>query len=311
MIIDYHNNYLDLTNLHLESIHTAQLVSLVLDKLETTYKMNMNRSKEDTTAKDLELMGGDAGKLINGIINGLQRNAKVLFVGCQYALPIMDCIASADHQVHGIDNSQEFIDSIAGEYQMQIDWTPDITCYNPGTTYDAIFAIHSLYGLSPARMRAMTFRMSDWLHKDCSLLVATTLPDNLGPRPKPHEELVRTQSFLFNGKSIASMLYTWNGWNKQCARAGLRLDGEAEISLESGTPDRSENHFVMTFSKIVEHAIVGPFPLPDQYRGPIALSEAAWKPFAERLVRDEFDFVLSLLEANRKVLDVGSGYGSK
>jgi cyclopropane fatty-acyl-phospholipid synthase-like methyltransferase len=56
---------------------------------------------------------------------------------------------------------------------------------------------------------------------------------------------------------------------------------------------------------------MGPYPLPTSYRGPHPLSEAAWAPFSERLVRDEFDAVLEVIKGNKKVLDVGSGYGSE
>jgi hypothetical protein len=96
-----------------------------------------------------------------------------------------------------------------------------------------------------------------------------------------------------------------------CATAGLTFRSESTHSGQGDIQDVAERHDLMIFRKTEEYAMMGPYPLPASYRGPIPLSEAAWKPFAERLVRDEFDFVLEVLKNNRQILDVGSGYGSK
>lgn len=82
-----------------------------------------------------------------------------------------------------------------------------------------------------------------------------------------------------------------------------------DIALQVGYS--LEQYHVMTMRKTEEQPLMGPYLIPNSYRGPHLLSEEAWEPFASRMVRDEFDAVLDVLKGNRKVLDVGSRYGSE
>lgn len=95
--------------------------------------------------------------------------------------------------------------------------------------------------------------------------------------------------------------------------AGFKIQVEKFFSFTERQPykDETQEHYLIIARKVVDHALMGPYPLQTSYRGPHPLSEGSWAHFAEWLFRDEFDAVLDMLENNQNILDVGSGYGSE
>lgn len=257
------------------------------------------------------LLNHETTKLIGSVLSDVHSKSKVLYVGCEASSPLILQASSAGHEVYGIDQSQASIDSIrklvTGNFE-----AVDETEYQPNLHFDTIFAIFSLYRLSRAQITSLVFRMSGWLKPGGSIVLATSLTDDL-VTTLCHEcvdDCTRDYPLMFNGTSIRSTLYSRNGWVTLCQKAGLEFASETSFPVQTDSEQPLEKHSFLKFRKVEDHAIMGPYPLPTSYRGPIPLSEAAWKPFAKRLVRDEFDFVLKVLEKSEKVLDVGSGYGS-
>ncbi|MCJ0871200.1 methyltransferase domain-containing protein [Streptomyces sp. AP-93] len=59
-----------------------------------------------------------------------------------------------------------------------------------------------------------------------------------------------------------------------------------------------------------EHVLLGPYPLPEEYRGPHGLSGQAWAAFEPYFDREDIPAVVDALDGNERVLDVGGGTGA-
>ncbi|PLB46582.1 putative 2-heptaprenyl-1,4-naphthoquinone methyltransferase [Aspergillus steynii IBT 23096] len=249
-------------------------------------------------------------QLVRALVEGVPPESKVLSVGCTTSLPILSLLSSASHHIYGIDGSQKTLDFAQTQVSGQFEQAPAVE-YLPQSSFDVILGIFSLHEMNRAQVRSLVFKMGDWLKPGGFILLATSPIDYLDTESRHNivDDCIRDYPLNLFGNSVHSTLFSRNEWISMFEKAGVSLDNEAYLTV-SATADRpSQHHSFMSFRKSVKHSILGPYPLPEEYRGPIPLSEAAWKPFVDRLVRDEFDFVLQVLESNQQVLDVGSGYG--
>ena len=259
------------------------------------------------------LLNSETKRFFDDQIDGLSSRSKILLIGCEGMSALMLRLSSLAHDVYGIDRSQEPTDAarrlIWGSFEVV-----DPVQYQPITKFHAVIALNSLNQLNEVERYSMIFKISDWLKQNGVLILASP-----GSREMPAGDKrqyiangVDGHSERVNGSGVKSDLYIYKPWTAMCHKAGMHLHSEAPVAMQTDAQVSGHQLYdLMSFRKTVQHAILGPFPLPERYRGPIDLSEAAWKPFAERLVRDEFDFVLEVLIKNNTVLDVGSGYGSK
>ncbi|KAM3415978.1 hypothetical protein BST61_g9467 [Cercospora zeina] len=207
-------------------------------------------------------------------------DSTVLFVGSEYAIPSIVQANASGLKVHAIDRTEEAIkiaqSHTTGNFQAVSTWDD----YEATESFDAVFALHSLDDLGALRSRSAIYRMADWLKQGGRLIIATALDDSSNGRDAQLSGL--------------------------CQKAGLEAKHRSTAPTDASG---DVQHVLLEFVKKERYATMGPYPLPESYRGPIELSEAAWKPFVERLNRDEFGFMLDVLGDNSKVLDVGSGYG--
>ncbi|KAJ5923617.1 hypothetical protein N7454_008862 [Penicillium verhagenii] len=158
------------------------------------------------------------------------------------------------------------------------------------------------------------FKFSDWLSKGGYLVLGTIPSTSLIEDESLYDskgQVVRHAQLPFMGRKVLGTLYSKEGWRDLFQKAGFEIQVEKFFSFTEHQPYKNEiqEHYFIVARKTVDHALMGPYPLPTLYRGPHPLSEGSWAPFAERLVRDEFDAVLDLLKNNKDILDVGSGYG--
>lgn len=88
--------------------------------------------------------------------------SRTLDVGCGTGKPVSEILASAGHEVHGIDISEEMVkitkSQVPGEFQVG-----DMKTYQPSTLFDAVFAIRSLFQMSACDMCSMVMRFSQWI----------------------------------------------------------------------------------------------------------------------------------------------------
>lgn len=254
----------------------------------------------------------EARSAIENFVQCLPANANILLIGHEAPIPVAAKLASAGHQVHGIDIS----DPTGGDAVLGDDFcqSADMRDYSPSINFDAIVVIFSMYYLTGAETYSQMFKFAEWLRTGGQILLATSVIDSLSiDRCRDCvDECVRCYPVQCMGKPVPkATIFSRKGWAGMASNAGLSIDKGIDIAfpLES---EQAERHCLMTLRRTeAQHPLMGPYPLPQSYRGPHRLSEAAWQPFVSRLVRDEFDFVLDVLKDNQKVLDVGSGYGSK
>jgi SAM-dependent methyltransferase len=245
----------------------------------------------------------------------LKPRSQVLDVGCGTGKPVASHISRAGHDVYGIDVSQEMIaiarKQVYGQFEKK-----DMLTFEPNVKFSAIFSIFSLFQLSHIDTYSMMFKFSDWLEKGGLLVLGTIPSTSLIKDQRFYDssgQVVRHADLSFMGRKVLGTLYSKDGWRNLCQKAGFEIRVEKLFDFTEQQPYKNEvqEHYFIIASKIVDHALMGPYPLPISYRGPHPLSEGSWAPFAERLVRDEFDAVLALLKDNKNILDVGSGYGSE
>jgi 2-polyprenyl-3-methyl-5-hydroxy-6-metoxy-1,4-benzoquinol methylase len=253
-------------------------------------------------------------EIISYTIKELSPKSPVLDVGCGTGKPVANHVARAGHKIHGIDISQEMVNIISSQVIGRFE-KADMTTFQPTMQYDAIFTIFSMFQLSHNQTYSMMSKYSEWL-KTGGLLVLGTIPStSLVDDRSLYDDsgkVIRHANLLFMGRRFLGTLHTKDGWRDLFQRAGFEIQLEKAFMFNPTPPYDKEiqDHYFIIARKVVEQALMGPYPLPASYRGPHPLSEAAWAPFAERLVRDGFDAVLEAVKGNKKVLDVGSGYGS-
>lgn len=244
----------------------------------------------------------------------LPPNSHVLDVGSGTGKPVADSVSHAGHKIHGIDVSQEMVNIASAQVPGGHFEKADMMQFKPKSQYDAVFAIFSLFQLSHSQTYSMMFRYSEWLKKGGMLILGTIPSTSLIHDESLYDasgKVVRHAEMVFMGQKVYGTLYTKDGWRELFRSAGFEVQFEKMSNFHATMPycEEIQDHYFVVGRKVVDHALMGPYPLPEAYPGPHPLSEAAWAPFAERLVRDENEAVLDLVKGNKKVLDVGSGYG--
>jgi Methyltransferase domain len=106
--------------------------------------------------------------------------------------------------------------------------------------------------------------------------------------------------FQLSHAQTYSMIFKFSEWLKP---GGILVVGT--IPSVSWVPDPNLD---IIAKQIVKHTLLGPYFLPESYRGPCPLSEGGWKPFRERSTRSRCDAVLEILTHNKRVLNVRSDY---
>ncbi|CBF77116.1 predicted protein [Aspergillus nidulans FGSC A4] len=113
-------------------------------------------SAEHNTYRCSLLQSHSAAQLIYNVTKTLARRARILFIGCKSSLPLIHHLASAGHEIHGIDESKDAI-ALARRFPGDYHLISPVGYYPP-FEFDAIFAIRSLHHLSHAQFWGQRFR---------------------------------------------------------------------------------------------------------------------------------------------------------
>jgi trans-aconitate methyltransferase len=84
--------------------------------------------------------------VINKALQLLEPKASILDVGCGTGDPVSHMLAQAGHDVTGTDISQKMLDIASRQVEGTLVKT-DMTKYEPGKQFNAIFAIFSLFNI--------------------------------------------------------------------------------------------------------------------------------------------------------------------
>lgn len=113
-------------------------------------------------------------EMVNIAMKGLKPGSRVLDVGCGTGRPVAEMLANAGHDVYGIDVAEEMVkiasDQVRGTFQQA-----DMRTYKPSQPMDAVFAVYSLYQISPSDIYSLVYRFSEWL-RDGGILVLGSTP---------------------------------------------------------------------------------------------------------------------------------------
>ncbi|KAF3483978.1 methyltransferase [Arthroderma uncinatum] len=241
-------------------------------------------------------------RIIQRVLTTLPPGTKVLDVGCGTEKPVSQTLAAAGHDVSGIDISQTMVDMarkqvIKGSFEKA-----DMRTYQPRVQFDAIFAALSLFALSHRELSLMMLKFCEWLHPGAMLVIGIIPNTETG-------ECMDMLDIPFMGHSFKGTVCTMREWYDMIAKVGMEVEFTQMDPFQPRSPlCTKEDHCYIIAKRTTQHPLLGPYPMPTQYRGPHPLSEQAFQPFAERFSRDDFDAVLEALGKNDKILDVGSGH---
>ncbi|KAK2871987.1 hypothetical protein FQN49_002643 [Arthroderma sp. PD_2] len=254
-------------------------------------------------------------KIIQRVLGTLKPQAKVLDVGCGTGKPVSYTLAAAGYDVSGIDISQEMIDIARKQVKQGSFEKADMRAYQPNSQFDAIFAVLSLFPLSSREISSMMLKFCEWLHPGGTLVIGTIPTTSMFTDASPSlydkpGECMDMVDIDFMDHKFKGTVYTARGWHDMIAKVGMEVEFTHLDPFQPSNPlCIKEDHYYIIARRTTQHPLLGPYPMPTQYRGPHPLSEKAFEPFAERFSREDFDAILEALEENKKVLDVGSGHG--
>ncbi|KAM5430445.1 hypothetical protein McanCB56680_007208 [Microsporum canis] len=238
--------------------------------------------------------------------------SSVLDVGCGPGGPASR-LAKAGFNVTGIDVSQKMIDFCQKNFPGTFH-KADMTTYDPSQQFDAVVSLFNLFQASYTTTYSMVFKMASWLRPGGTFILGTIAAedytqDKAALRTARQNQYIENFDAEFMGRVIPVTFLTMSGWLSIVQQAGLFIQIVDHCGFEIKGCGRREKHLFITARKLNLEPLFGPYPLPTFRRRPHLLSEGAWKPFAERLTRHEFDAVLKAVESNKEVLDIGSGHG--
>ncbi|KAJ3488953.1 hypothetical protein NLG97_g6097 [Lecanicillium saksenae] len=261
-----------------------------------------------------EAYGGNLGliKALETLRERHTHGSSVLDIGCGPGGPASR-LSEAGFKVTGIDVSQSMVNfcqkNCTGNF-----YKADMTTYQPQQQFDAIISLFNLFQISYETTYSMAFKMASWLRPGGTIILGTTAAEDV---IKSERDLVDvcTKQYIehvdteFMGHGINATFLSTRRWLTILQQAGFVIHNVDRYSFEIKSFNRTEEQLFITAQKTTLEPLFGPYPLPMSRRAPHLLSEGAWRPFAERLTRHEFDAVLDAVQQNKEVLDIGSGHG--
>ncbi|KIJ35440.1 hypothetical protein M422DRAFT_51523 [Sphaerobolus stellatus SS14] len=243
--------------------------------------------------------------VLTRIVNFLPPNSRVLDIGSGTGKPTAAFFANKGHRVIGLDISQTMA---------------DMTVYEPpnGQKFDAVIASHSLYQFSLPALRSQIFKFSRWVKKGGLVAIGTCLkPDEMAEQGRKYDHRGWVERLIerFMGHQAKCTVGLPKAWSGFFEDAGLEiLDINQRVCMpEGGAPNNKQDQFFVTGRKIVDHELLGPYPLPKKLSEPFKIVDAnikAWlefiaKPTGRGDIQEAFDALQR--EGRKAVLCIGSG----
>jgi SAM-dependent methyltransferase len=255
---------------------------------------------EETHGRIPELLAA-----LDWLVARLPERARVLDIGSGTGRPTAQRLAEAGHDVFGCDVSATMVElarvRVPGARFEQADVRdlPD----SPGT-WDAVTAFFPLLQMSRADIAATVHRIGAWL-KPGGLLALATIPVDA-------EDIELT----WMGQNCRASSFTAEVFLRLVREAGLQVVHAGTSVFRPDVPESVDEDHLFVYAvrpggpDAPAHALAGPYPLPETYRGPHGLSQDGWLGMEARFQRGDIAPVVDALAGNTRVLDIGGGTGA-
>ncbi|MFJ9867488.1 methyltransferase domain-containing protein [Streptomyces sp. NPDC101165] len=274
------------------TLASAETAARPFDALGKTY--------EDTYAHLPEQLAA-----IDWLLARLPRNSRVLDIGSGTGRPTAERIAAAGHRVTGCDVSQTMVDLARSQVPGAHFELADVrTLPEAPGSWDAITAFFPLLQMPRTDLDATLAGIAQWLVPGGLFVFATV------PFDAEDEEL------QWMGHTIRCTSYPAETYRDLLEAAGLTIVHEQLSVFCPDFPGMGEEEHLFIYAikpggpAAPTHALAGPYPLPEAYRGPHELSETGWLGMEARFERQDVALVADTLADNHEVLDVGGGTGA-
>lgn len=204
---------------------------------------------------------------VKSVAESLPPKSKVLDVGCGTGKPVSYLLAEAGHSVHGIDVSGEMVHLAGSQVPGGKFQQADMREYEPPVQMDGIFAVLSLFQLTPGDLVSMMYKFAEWVRVD-GLVALCVLPSTaLAPEKvvyDPTWDAVWMIEKEWMGSLTNESFFSEEGWARILRDAGFLLEVEPVSYLFSpiGENHIPEAHHCLVARRIEKTPLLGPFPWP-------------------------------------------------
>ncbi|KAJ0426825.1 S-adenosyl-L-methionine-dependent methyltransferase [Aspergillus carlsbadensis] len=279
---------------------------------------------------------------VQAVLELLPAQSTVLDVGSGTGKPVSHMLAAAGHHVTGIDISERMAAIARRQVPQGTVERADMRTYKPPHThtsrqahdsqqhggsdyrssggFDAIFAVYSLYQVSPGDTHAMIFRFAEWLKHGTGILVlgvtpADSLPSGVGVEDRTWGS-VWWYDTTWMQKTTDAVYLSKDRWMALLRSAGLSVHLERLFTFCPQDPEHNmpEDHWLLVARRTEERPLLGPYPYPEgekwtelQLR---CLDASAWRELSRRVQSAELGKVVKeLVGDERRALEVSNGSG--
>ncbi|OGM49363.1 hypothetical protein ABOM_003501 [Aspergillus bombycis] len=197
----------------------------------------------------------------------LPPGSRILDVGCGTGKPVADILASAGHEVHGIDVAPKMVkiaqSQVRGSFEVA-----NMNDFHPSQPYDAVFAILSLFQHTPGEEYSLIFKFSEWLKVGGYLAIAVTPSTSLLSETctyDPTWDCVWMLRKPWMGNYTKEIFYSEDGWLRLLRSAGFVVADEPanDLFFPAGTQYIApEAYYYVLARKVDAQPLLGPYPLP-------------------------------------------------
>ncbi|KAL5338934.1 S-adenosyl-L-methionine-dependent methyltransferase [Aspergillus crustosus] len=232
----------------------------------------------------------------------LPPRSRVLDVGCGTGKPVSDILATAGHEVHGIDISNEMV-TIAGSQVLGNFHVADMRAYHPLGLFHAVFAIRSLFQMPACDMCSIVVRFSQWIRVGGYLILGVTPSTSLDPHKVTYDttwDCAWMLDKIWMGNYVNDLFLSEERWLQLLRESGFVLEMKPVSYLFSPAGDghSPEAHYLLMAKKVEREPLIGPYPLSACLKSPHFKC-------AENLVSEDLGRLLGDIDDNDKVLCVG------
>ncbi|PYI23547.1 S-adenosyl-L-methionine-dependent methyltransferase [Aspergillus violaceofuscus CBS 115571] len=242
----------------------------------------------------------------------LPPNSRVLDVGCGTGKPVAEILVTAGHEVHGIDISPGMVKTAASQVRGQFE-VANMNTFQPCQLYGGVFAILSLFQLTPGELYSMIFRFAEWLNVGGHLALAVTPSTGLLPEKctyDPTWDCVWMIGKYWMGNHTNEVFRSEDAWARLLQAAGLVLEIKPVDHLFC--PAGHENYtspevqLFLLARKVEPQALLGPYPIPTVETPTDCVDNL--NILTDRFVSKELKSLSNKMAVNeRKVLVLGQG----